>query len=112
MSDLSHMPPTKVWVFTANVNCLSCGSGLLASWRADEQLHGAVARTLSDFRILHGRHQGFCEGLPTHGWRTECDALPPGITALSQVGVSLSGGDDSTLTFEHHNRATYYKIRS
>lgn len=102
--------PEPVCTFTANVNCLTCSTALLGSWRADEGMAPAATKVFSDFRDAHVPHDGFREGPPCIGMHADSDVPPPGQTLVSTVGCCEDPNNPGHLKFSRTAQNLLYSI--
>lgn len=98
--------PNSCVRFTANVNCLTCHTALLGSWRADENMAVKAAQVFADFRDVHVVHDGFREGPPCIGMHLDADSPPIGETLVAMVGCAEDYQNPGHLKFSRsgHNR--------
>lgn len=97
-----------VCTFTANVNCLSCRTALLASWRAEDKLARDVEKLFQKFRAKHVEHPGFREGPPGVGLHKEEEVPPAGRTVVNQVVCDVNPELAGHLVFSSPTNTCYY----
>jgi len=109
MAEVYGTPPEPVCTFTASLACVTCKTGALMSWRAEESPAEAAEKVMEAYRQAHKKHTGYREGIPAMGLHAPSDSLQSGDTIISIVGSELDPNDPSEVVFTHNQSPTIYR---